>query len=827
MSIRSISFATAFFVATAGSVDSAVADENVKTLRVFPSEVSLSTNRDFQRVVVQAVAPDGVTHDASEKAEWKIANDVLVQRDGDILRAKADGETKITISYAGHSVELPVKTANSGADRDLRFETDILPIFTKSGCNTGSCHGAARGKDGFRLSLFGFDPAGDYYRVTREQLGRRINLAVPEKSLIVEKSIGAVPHTGGKLFDGDSSLSKDLVSWIAKGAPTDPADTPKCVGIEFYPAQVVLQGEGETQPMTVVATYSNGTTRDVTKLAFFSSNNKNAADIDENGLATSGSVAATRSGEAFVIARFDKYTVGSQIIVLPKDVQYERPQETPVNEIDTLVLDKLQKLRILPSPISDDEEFLRRIYIDLVGLLPSPAEYDEFIADTSADKRANKIDELINRKEFTEIWTMKWAEWLQMRSNNNQMSYKAVVLYHAWLRDQIARDVPVNEMVKDLLASTGGTFAVPPTNYYQTERDNLKVAENVAQTFMGMQIQCAQCHNHPFDRWTQDDYYGFAAFFAQVGRKGAEDYREQIIYNRGGGETRHPVTGKNAIPTFLGGGKPEDRGIDMRGKDRREIVAAWLASPENPFFAKNVTNRVWDHFFGLGIVDPVDDVRVSNPPSNPELLEELASRFTESGYNFKQLVKDICLSNTYQRTSARIPSNEADEANFAHQTVRRIKAESMLDIISQVTTTQDKFTGLPTGARATQIVDGNTSTYFLTTFGRAKRETVCTCEVKMDPTLSQALHLLNGDATNNKIKQGKVVQDFLAEGLAPIDVIDRLYVTCFTRKPTAAEREAMEQVLAGVKADDKAAMQAELEDIFWALLNSRELLFNH
>lgn len=797
-------------------------------LNVFPSEVSLATSRDFQRVIVQAVAADGVTTDVSGQAEWKFSDQSKVKRDGDVLRPAADGQTQLSIVYGGQTVTIPVSVAHSTKTRELRFATDVMPIFTKSGCNTGSCHGAARGKDGFRLSLFGYDPNGDYYRVTREQLGRRVNLAVPERSLLIEKAIGAVPHTGGKLFEIDSQLNKDVVAWLAKGAPADPADTIECVGIELFPRQVVLQGEGETQPMTVVATYSDGTTRDVTKLSAFSSNNKMAADVDASGNASSGSVAATRSGEAFATARFDKFTVGTQIIVLPKGIQYERPQETPVNEIDTLVLDKLQKLRILPSPLSDDEEFLRRVYIDLAGLLPSPAEYDEFMADASADKRARKIDDLINQKEFTEIWVSKWAEWLQMRSNNvTRMSYKAVVLYHAWLRDQIAREVPVNEMVQDLLASSGGTFANPPTNYYQTERDNLKVAENVAQTFMGMQIQCAQCHNHPFDRWTQDDYYNFAAFFAQVGRKASEDFREQIIYNRGGGETKHPVTGKNAIPVFLGGGKPEDSGVKLSGRDRREVVAEWLASPNNPYFAKNVVNRVWHHFFGIGIVDPVDDVRISNPASNPELLDELARRFTDSGYDFKALVRDICLSNAYQRTSSRIPSNSTDEMNFAHQTVRRIKAESMLDVISQVTVTQDKFGGLPLGARATQIADGNTSTYFLTTFGRASRVTVCTCEVKMEPTLSQALHLLNGDATNNKIKSGKVVQDFIAAGMKPMEIVDRLYVTCFTRMPTPAEREAMEQVLAGVKPDDKSALQAELEDIFWALLNSRELLFNH
>ncbi|MBX3437062.1 MAG: DUF1553 domain-containing protein, partial [Planctomycetaceae bacterium] len=431
-------------------------------------------------------------------------------------------------------------------------------------------------------------------------------------------------------------------------------------------------------------------------------------------------------------------------------------------------------------------------------------------------KRSRKIDELLQRREFTEILVSKWAEWLMMRSSN-EVPYKGVVLYYQWLADQIAADVPLDEMARALLASDGGTFDTPATNFYQIERDSLKVAENVAQVFMGMRIQCAQCHNHPFDRWTQNDYYNFAAFFSQVGRKGTEDYRQQIVFNSGGGEVRHPVTGQNAQTVFLGGGP-----ADTAGKDRRKVLAEWLASPQNPYFATNFANRIWSHFFGIGIVEPVDDVRVSNPASNPELLDALAARFTESGYDVRGLVRDICNSKTYQRSTLRNDSNMTDELNFAHQNIRRIKAESMLDIISQVTNTKDKFRALPLGAKATQIADGLTSSYFLTTFGRATRETVCSCEVKMEPTLSQALHLMNGDTVNAKMQQGGVLKSLQDAGLEPPQVVGHLYVACLSRTPTPEESAALGPLFA-----DGADVNQGLEDIFWALLNSREFLFNH
>ena len=389
--------------------------------------------------------------------------------------------------------------------------------------------------------------------------------------------------------------------------------------------------------------------------------------------------------------------------------------------------------------------------------------------------------------------------------------------YFNWLDGQIANNVPMDKMVQELLGANGGTFTNPPTNYYQNETNTLKVSENVAQVFMGMRIQCAQCHNHPFDRWTMDDYYSFAAFFSQIGRKRGEDPRETIVFNSGGGEVRHLVGNLVMKPKFLGGDVP-----DVKGKDRRVIMAKWLASAENPYFATNLANIVWAHFLGRGIIHDVDDVRVSNPAVNKELLNTLGQKFTEYNYDFKKLVRDICTSRTYQLSTQANATNEKDDRNFSHAALRRLRAEVLLDAITQVTDTKNKFSGLPLGARAVQIANGNTSTYFLTAFGRATRESVCACEVKMEPNLSQALHLLNGDTLQNKIQQGKFVERRLAEGATPVQLIEELYIRCLTRKPNEAEITELTKVLAEQKNDKQV-----LEDVFWALMNSREFVFNH
>jgi hypothetical protein len=422
----------------------------------------------------------------------------------------------------------------------------------------------------------------------------------------------------------------------------------------------------------------------------------------------------------------------------------------------------------------------------------------------------------LERKEFSEIWAMKWAELLMIKTTN-QVSTKSAFLYASWLTDKIATNVPLDQMVQELLSATGGTFKEPATNYYQIERDTLKTAENVAQVFMGIRTQCAQCHNHPFDRWTMDDYYSFAAFFSQIGRKQSEDYREIIVFNSGGGEVAHPVGGRQMKPKFLGGIEP-----DTAGKDRRDLLAKWLTSTDNPYFATSVANRVWAHFFGKGIVEPVDDIRVSNPASNPELFKTLGDKLVEYKYDFKSLVRDIANSHTYQRSTVRNESNAGDERNFAHGNVRRIPAEMMLDCISQVTSVSDKFQGLPIGARAVQIANGATSNYFLTTFGRAPRDTVCACEAKTEPTLSQALHMLNGSTVQGKIQAGGLPAKLVAEGKTPQQAIETIYIRALSRKPTQEEMDRL-MVIVGQAANP----QQGLEDVFWAVLNSREFVFNH
>ena len=793
-------------------------DPQIVSIEAFPKEIHLESAADFHRAIVIVRMKDESTHDVTRQAKVTLADPSLALLDATTLTPKKDGATTLRIEYRSLATEIPVTVKDAEKPRPISFQLDVMPVITAAGCNTGSCHGSARGQDGFHLSLFGYDPKGDHFRLTTEMAGRRINNAIPEESLLITKSLGSVPHTGGKLISPDSASYKTLVEWIRNGAPYDAENIAQPTGIEVRPKQLVMTGEDVRIPFTVRATYSDGSDRDVTPLSIFSSSNDNSVSITKN----EGLAASKNRGESFLLARFHTYTEGSQAIVVPAASKYARPQIPEFNYIDKLVHEKLNKLRIIPAELASDEIFLRRVFLDVVGLPPTLEERHEFLSDTRPEKRAALIDRLLERKEFTEMWVMKWAELLQIRTFNNgpqQVSYKAALNYYQWLRERIAGNVPFNELIRQVLSAKGGTFSSPATNYFQIEQDVLKLTENTAQVFMGTRIQCAQCHNHPFDRWTMDDYYSFVSFFAQVKRKPAEDPRERVVFDEGG-ETQHPVTKINMVPKFLGGPKPE-----LKGRSRREALAEWLASAENPWFAKNVVNIVWAHFLGVGIVDPVDDVRVSNPPSNPELMDALAQKFVSYNYDFKKVVRDICNSRTYQLATRTNETNVNDNRNFSHAMIRRVRAEVLLDCISRVTATPNKFKGLPVGARAVQIADGNTTNYFLTTFGRATRATVCSCEVKMEPNLSQALHLLNGDTTQQRIRQGKLVENLLKENKPPAEIIRTLYLTTLSRAPTDMEMEKLLPTIAAGK--EPGTAREALEDIFWALLNSREFIFNH
>ncbi len=788
--------------------------DTVINFSVYPAEVHLDDALDSQRIVIIGEDYDSSSIDLTAKSVAKVLDEsIAIYRDG-VLTPLADGETSLRVHSRGQSQVIPVKVSNSSLTPKVSFKLDVVPVFTAAGCNAGACHGQAKGKDGFHLSLFGYDPDGDHKALTQELPGRRLNFAFPASSLLLEKVTGAVPHTGGRLLEADGREYELLRRWIEKGAPADRKRLPHVTHIEMLPPDLLLRGPEKTVQLIVRAHYSDGTDRDVTDSSILRTSNEVSATLDGEGLIRSGI-----PGEAFVTASYDVHTVGSAVTVLrdAASTRWHDPAEGahPANYIDELVEQKLRRLRVKPSGICDDETFLRRVYIDITGSLPSSTERTEFLAETALTKRSALIDQLLARKEFAEIWVMQWAELLRIRSNND-ISEKAALLYFEWIRDRIAENLPVDEMVRQILGASGGTFSNPPTNFYQVERDDLVLAENIAQAFLGIRIQCAKCHNHPFDRWTQDDYYGFAAFVSQVGRKASEDPRERIIYDRSSGQVRHPVSDKVMKPTFLGGERPE-----LEGRDRRHALADWITAPENPWFAKSLANRVWAYFMGPGIVEPIDDFRVSNPPSNAPLLDELGERLVSYDFDFKQLVRDITNSRSYQRMTEANESNLNDLRNTARFQVRRIRAETLLDLYCQVTGEPQKFNGLPLGARAVEIADGATSNYFLKTFGRSERGSVCACEVTLEPSLSQALHLLNGDVVHKKISDGGLITRWLEDQMTPTQVLTEMYTLALCREPNAAELSALLAELG------EAPTKALYEDIFWALLNSREFLFQH
>jgi hypothetical protein len=786
------------------------ASAKLERLRLVPEAIELSTARDRQTIVVQAEYTDGSTRDVTAEISSSVEPSVASVQGG-IVAPKSDGHGRLKVDFRGLSAEVPLVVRRASAIEPLRFRNDVVPVLTKAGCNTGKCHGSASGKDGFRLSLFGYDPEGDYARLTREVVGRRINLSSPADCLLLNKATGSVAHTGGKRIEPESENYQIVLRWLEAGAPADSTAAAVPIGIDVFPARAVFASPAEAQRVVVRARFSDGTDRDVSRFTVFLSNNEAAVAVDEQGLAT-----GKGPGEAFILTRFDKFTSGLSVIVRP-GTYFHSPGTPSVNYIDALINAKLERLNIIPSEVCSDETFLRRAYIDLIGLLPTSEDRANFLADTNPKKRLQVIDRLVARSEFLDIWVMRWAELLQIRTANG-LSAKGLQRYDAWLRDKVRAGVTIDKIAHELLAATGASFDNPAVNYFQTETTPSLIAENVAQVFLGTRIQCAQCHNHPFDRWTLDDYYGFAAFFSRIGYKQAQDPRELTVFNTEVGEMVHPITRQAATPTFLGSAATRLKS----GQDIRQSLADWLASPENPAFARNLANIVWSHFMGQGIVEPIDDARISNPPSNPELLDALARRLIEFKYDIKPLIREILASRTYQLSTRRNDSNRWDERNFSHQKIRRMRAEVLLDCISEVTATSDHFPGLGRGGCAAQIPDGRVLNYFLTTFGRSNREKACSCEVKITPTLSQALHLINGETTSGKITEGRVVENLLAEFGKTDAVAEALYIRCLSRTPTHTEAEKIASKLAGVFDKPKA-----LEDLFWALLNSDEFLFNH
>jgi hypothetical protein len=819
-------------------------------LRVYPEKITLDSSAARQSIVVQQITADGLTLDVTTSASLKLPADSPASYDAGTftLAPVGEGELAIEVTAGGESVSLPVTVKNAATARPVSFRLDVEPVFMRAGCNSGSCHGSARGQDGFRLSLFGYDPAGDHFRITREYIGRRVDLAMPEQSLMLEKATGVVTHTGGEALKKDSAYYNTLRDWIAAGAPDDPEGTPHATGIRVLPEKIVLRAVARasspqsTEPtrglearattshrIVVLADYSDGSVRDITSLALYLTNNEGTLAAGKDG-----SVTARASGGAWIFARFDKFTAGSEVIVLPERQDLQWPENVqPANYIDEAVFARLRQLQIPPSPHASDAAFLRRVRLDLTALPSSEEELKAFQEDDSPDKRAKLIDKLLASDEFTDLWTMKWAEILQIRANNqnnadNGRPRKAAFRYHQWLRAQIAANRPFNEIVSDLIRGEGSNLANPTANYYTTAfgqpRKPMERAEDAAQLFLGTRIQCAQCHNHPFDRWTMDDYYGFTAFFSGVSSKrGAMPTEIYIFSNNERTTAEHPVDGRQVPPKFLGGDAPA-----LEGKDPRHFLAGWLTSPDNRMFARNMANRAWAHFFGRGIIEPVDDGRISNPPSNEALLAALAQRLSDSKFDVRALARDICNSTTYQLSSSTAPGNEKDDRYFSHSMVRRLQAEVLADTIGAVTGAPATFNGQPQGTRAVQIFDGGAERdYFLRSFGASKRETVCACEVRMEPTLAQTLHLINGTTTEQALQRSPVLTKLMNEAPSPEEGVKALYRRALSREPTGYELSRFAERAKERDLQDKKQVRRFYEDVLWALLNSTEFAFNH
>ena len=719
--------------------------------------------------------------------------------------------------------------ADDGSSSTLSFRRNVMPVLFRAGCNAGTCHGSARGKDGFMLSLFGYDPKGDYFRITQEMIGRRVNTAIPEQSLLLQKAVGAVPHTGGKRFDQDSEYYQTLLRWIELGALDDLGLVPDTVEIVLSKNHFVFEEIGNGGILGVVAKADDGSSDDVTSLARFHSNNISVATIDEHGRVT-----AVGPGDTHVFARFSRFTVGAEVIVLPQTDGFTWPNPPVVNYIDALVFDRLQKLRIVPSELCDDETFLRRVTLDLVGRPPTSEEYHTFIENTQLEKRSRKIDVLLQNNAFADLWTALWGEQLRIIGGNYApvaTHVKAAEAFYEWIRRQMRSGRPLNEFVAEMVDSSGSNLMNGPVNLYtmmvhKPRIDPKALAADFSQVFLGVQIQCAECHNHPFDRWTMSDYYGFVSFFTGMRRKpGVEPRERRIYYDTSAPPANHKVDGRPMPAKVLGAIEPVEE-----GGDPRKALAKWLTSPKNELFSRNLANRIWAQLLGRGIIEPVDDVRVSNPPVNGPLLDALSNRLVDSGFDLRSLVRDICNSRVYQLSAKPNASNKRDTWQFSHAHLRRLRADVLMDSVVAVTGVTRRFPGFPEGTRAIDYyprVSGDSEgprfgDEFFKTFGRSSRATICACETKKEPTLSQALHMAVGDTLRDRLSTGGKVKQFMLSKGTTEGVIEEIFIHTLSRRPTNEEVEGFRELMG-----DNAKDSSVYEDILWGLLNSTEFTFNH
>ena len=783
-------------------------------VEAFPASITLHRNRDRTHALLTGWDAKEMPGDWTQRAKWTSSNPSVFQWQGGEVIPVGNGSAELIAELGPHRKTIPVIVQNQETPARVEFENEVLVALSKQGCNSGACHGSPSGKGSFRLSLRAFDRELDALTLVREEAGRRFNPIEPERSLLLLKPLMKVPHGGGVQIHTNDPAYVLLRDWIQQGAPLDPADQARCVRLEVYPnGQRILARSAGPQSLVVMAHFADGGSRDVTALTSFESSNTSVATVN-----TKGQVQPLARGETVIMARFLEHIESVPFLFVEEDASFVW-QEFPVqNFIDTLVDAKLQQMQIQPSPICSDEVFLRRVYLDVIGILPSVDESVAFLSDPSPDKRQRLIDTLLERPEHAKYWALKWGDLLRLTSKS--VGNDGVYKYHRWLEDAIRDNMPYDAFVKQLIASSGSTFTNPPANFYRTAADANDCVETISQVFLGARLQCAKCHNHPFERWTQDNYYGLAAFFQRVQRKKTERPGEVFVWTQSSGEVVQPRTGRTMKPWVPGAG---DMALDASA-DRREAFVAWLSDSTNPFLARVEANRIWSHLFARGIVDPIDDFRDSNPPTNRPLLDALTQSFVASGFDRRQLIRTILQSRTYQASYETHPSNEKDTLYFSHQQPRLLKAESLLDAINQMLQTDQSFGSLPPGTKATQIPAPDLAKIdFLKVFGQPERSTVCACERSEESNLGMAIELFNGSSIHEKLRApNNRFRKALADGKPLEEILRELYLAGLCRQPTPEE---IQDTLRHCQSRPDPV--SGLEDICWVLINTDEFLFQH
>ncbi len=783
-------------------------------LEVFPEAIHLASARQSAQIVITGHYADSSVRDLTGNAKISSTNAKIFALRGTAVVPTADGSAEVSIEVGGLRASIPVKVSDYAKVERIAFENGALVALSKQGCNSGACHGSPSGKGGFRLSLRAFDPKLDELTLIREDFGRRTNALDPDKSLLLQKPVMKVAHGGGLQISKNQPAYAVLRDWIAEGGQADPPNYARCVKLEVYPSKPrVLVRPARTQQFAVVAHFSDGTKRDVTQLAAYSTSDEEIASISVDGLVTGND-----RGEIAVLVRYLEH-IESVNLTFVKEVEGFEWKNPPTNNyVDELVYSKLRQLRYLPSETCTDSEFIRRIYLDVIGILPTIDETHAFLESKSATKRSELIDSLLKRPEFPKFWALKWGDLLRLTSS--QVGVEGVHKYHRWVERAIEENMPYDKFARALLTSSGSTLENPPASFYRTSADMNDRVETVSQIFLGARLQCAKCHNHPFERWTQDNYYGMGAFFNRVQKKKTLRPDENFVYTSSSGEVTQPRTGQQMKPWLPGVGSLQE----ITEQDRRHAFADWLTSPNNPYFARIEANRLWSQLFSRGIVDPIDDFRDSNPPSNKELLDKLAEDFVKSGFDRKHILRVILNSRTYQASYQTNKFNAEDTKCFSHQEPRLLGAEQLLDAICHVTDVPEQFAALPATMKATQLPAPDlVKNDFLKVFGQPERQTVCACERASESNLGMAIQFFNGPLIYNKLRHEKNrFRQLMALDQPNHEIIRQLYLAAVCRLPSDKELIASLQHI-----ESKQDRAAALEDVCWSLLNTNEFLFQH